>query len=35
MNLGLEGKRAMVLGASRGLGWYTAGLLAEESCSVD
>ncbi len=34
MNLGLNGKRAMVLGGSRGLGWYTAKLLAEEGCSV-
>ncbi len=34
MNLGLEGKRAMVLGGSRGLGWYTARLLAGEGCSV-
>lgn len=34
MNLGLDGKRAMVLGGSRGLGWYTARLLAEEGCSV-
>jgi 3-oxoacyl-[acyl-carrier protein] reductase len=34
MKLGLEGKRAMVLGGSRGLGWYTAKLLAEEGCSV-
>ncbi len=34
MDLGLNGKRAMVLGGSRGLGWYTARQLAEEGCSV-
>jgi NAD(P)-dependent dehydrogenase (short-subunit alcohol dehydrogenase family) len=34
MDLGLSGKRAMVLGGSRGIGWYTARRLAEEGCSV-
>ena len=34
MDLGLNGKRAMILGGSRGLGWYTARLLADEGCSV-
>jgi NAD(P)-dependent dehydrogenase (short-subunit alcohol dehydrogenase family) len=34
MDLGLGGKRAMILGGSRGIGWYTARLLAEEGCSV-
>ena len=34
MDLGLEGRRALVLGGSRGIGWYTASLLREEGCHV-
>ncbi len=34
MELGLEGKRAIILGGSRGIGWYTARALAVEGCSV-
>jgi 3-oxoacyl-[acyl-carrier protein] reductase len=34
MNLGLEGRRAIILGGSRGIGWYTARELAAEGCSV-
>jgi NAD(P)-dependent dehydrogenase (short-subunit alcohol dehydrogenase family) len=34
MDLGFRGKRAMIHGGSRGIGWYTARLLAEESVSV-
>jgi NAD(P)-dependent dehydrogenase (short-subunit alcohol dehydrogenase family) len=34
MDLGLTGKRAIVLGGSRGIGWYTAELLNAEGCSV-
>jgi len=34
MDLGLQGKRALVTGASRGLGFATAKLLAQEGCSV-
>ena len=34
MDLGLAGKRAIVLGGSRGIGWYTAELLSAEGCTV-
>ena len=34
MNLGLSGKKAIVLGGSRGIGWFTAKLLKQEGCSV-
>ncbi len=34
MDLGLNGKRAIVLGGSRGIGWYTAQLLKQEGCSL-
>ena len=34
MDLGLNGKRAILLGGSRGLGFYTAKLLADEGCTV-
>ena len=34
MDLGLAGKRAVVLGGSRGIGWYTAALLKQEGCAV-
>ena len=34
MKLGLEGKRAVVLGASKGIGRAIAGALAEEGCRV-
>ena len=34
MDLGLNGLRAIILGGSRGIGWYTAGQLAREGCSV-
>jgi 3-oxoacyl-[acyl-carrier protein] reductase len=34
MDLGLHGKRALVTGASRGLGYATARLLAQEGCQV-
>ena len=34
MDLGLAGKRAIILGGSRGIGWYTGRLLREEGCSV-
>jgi len=34
MDLGLQGKRALVTGASRGLGYATARLLAQEGCCV-
>ena len=34
MDLGLTGKRALVLGGSRGIGWYTADLLMQEGCDV-
>ncbi len=34
MDLGLSGMRAMILGGSRGIGWYTAQLLKQEGASV-
>ena len=34
MDLELAGKRAIVLGGSRGIGWFTAELLKQEGCSV-
>ena len=34
MDLGLAGKKAIVLGGSRGIGWYTAQLLKQEGCAV-
>ena len=34
MDLGLTGKKALVLGGSRGIGWHTARLLKTEGCSV-
>lgn len=34
MDLGLAGKKALVLGGSRGIGWHTAQLLKSEGCSV-
>ena len=34
MDLQLAGKRAIILGGSRGIGWYTAELLSHEGCSV-
>ena len=34
MDLGLTGKKALVLGGSRGIGWHTAQLLKTEGCSV-
>jgi len=34
MDLGLEGKRAIILGGSRGIGWYTALLLKQEGAAV-
>lgn len=34
MDLGLNGKRAIVLGGSRGIGWYTAALLVAEGANV-
>ncbi len=34
MDLGLNGKRAIILGGSRGIGWYTAQLLNAEGCLV-
>jgi 3-oxoacyl-[acyl-carrier protein] reductase len=34
MDLGLAGRHALVLGGSRGIGWYTASLLRQEGCTV-
>ena len=34
MDLGLQGKRAIVTGGKRGLGYATAELLAKEGCDV-
>lgn len=34
MDLGLQGLRAVILGGSRGIGWYTADLLASEGAQV-
>ena len=34
MDLGLEGGKAIVTGGSRGIGWHTARVLAEEGCAV-
>lgn len=34
MDLGLAGQRAIVTGASRGIGWHTASALAAEGCAV-
>lgn len=34
MELGLGGKKAIITGGSRGIGFYTGQLLAEEGCSV-
>lgn len=34
MDLGLKGKKAIVTGGSRGIGWSIADLLAEEGCDV-
>lgn len=34
MDLGLEGRKAIVTGGSRGIGWHTARVLAGEGCDV-
>ena len=34
MDLNVDGKKALILGGSRGIGWYTAQLLASEGCTV-
>lgn len=34
MDLGLAGRKAVILGGSRGIGFYTARLLASEGCAV-
>ena len=34
MDLNLDGKKAIILGGSRGIGWYTAQLLASEGCTI-
>ena len=34
MDLGLKGKRAIITGGSRGIGFRTALLLAREGCSI-
>ena len=34
MDLGLTGKRVLILGGSRGIGWYTARLMRQEGCAV-
>src|SRR5450759_4406116 len=35
MELGLNGKRALITGASKGIGYAVAEVLAEEGCAVD
>jgi NAD(P)-dependent dehydrogenase (short-subunit alcohol dehydrogenase family) len=34
MELNLKGKRALVTGGSKGIGWACAGALADEGCDV-